>query len=97
MTYSVGLSASCLAPAQLAFAAEMRPLPTFGSKLTDAQLWRRAQEQIDLHGTSAVIMTHKMRVALAKVGAVDSINIWSAIELRIMWLQRAKPDDAACH
>ena len=75
----------------------MKSFATFGATVADIELWRCAQRQIDRHGIDAVIMTYKHRCELADAGDVDGLNIWSAIELRVLWLRSAEPDDVAVH
>jgi len=75
----------------------MEMLSTFDSTISDSELWRCAQQQINQHGVDAVIVTYYQRAALARARDVEGVNTWSAIELRVLWLRRHRPAGTTVH
>ena len=71
----------------------MTALSTFGSPLSDIELWRCAKQQLDLHGEiAAIIEANERMYDLDAAGDRDGANTWMAIVLRILHLSTGRSE-----
>lgn len=73
----------------------VKPLATFGSPISDLELWRCAKLQVDQHGEGAIVEAYDRRSVLAEAGDANGVNTWLAIELRVSWLAGHDRDNEA--
>jgi hypothetical protein len=65
----------------------MKPIATFGSPISDMELWRCAQQQLALHGIfDAVAEANRRMFDLGEIGDRTGANTWMAITLRVLYL-----------
>ena len=64
-----------------------KPLATFGSPISDLELWRCARHQLTIHGDiDAIIDANRRMYEMCDAGDRDGVNTWMAITLRILHL-----------
>lgn len=62
----------------------MKPIPTFGSPITDLELWRCAQQQLDQHGDNALNLAARRMAELTEDR--QGYATWTGISVRIALL-----------
>ena len=68
-----------------------RPIVTFGSPLSDLELWRCANQERTDHGDNALVHALQRMNDLASTGDRDGAATWAAIILRIVSLGPITP------
>ena len=63
-----------------------RPIPTFGSPISDLELWRCARQQQDQHGDDAMVAAARRMAELEAVNDWTGYATWAGIVLRIALL-----------
>lgn len=66
----------------------MKPLPTFGSPISDVELWQCAQQQLDQRGEDALTFAAHRMAELEAAGDRPGYATWIGIAVRIAMLGR---------
>ena len=69
----------------------MAPLATFGSPLSDLELWRCANQERANHGDAALVHALQRMADLTASGDRDGAATWAAVILRLVSLGPVEP------